>query len=154
MLLKTDYYQTVSKVGSNVLSGYLGINVSTLEYRQMDTPLLRNVIAVHIKLLGQVEGQIICSMNENTAKHIVGCMYGGMIINELDEMGISAIQEFGNWFVSGIATEFSNHGLKVDISHPTVSIIQSVMSLRRHNLVPLQSEYGTIDIYSSFEIEG
>lgn len=153
MALSMEYYQAVSRVGSNVLSGYLGMSVSTLELREQVQLSTDPDVSVKIEMLGQLDGRIICAMNEETAKQIVGRMFGGMEIQQLDEMGWSAIMEFGNWFVSGIATEFSNQGLDVNISHPSVDQQQEKASLDYFVVTPLESEYGVIDIYSKLVIK-
>jgi chemotaxis protein CheX len=82
-------------------------------------------------------------------------MFGGMEIQEIDEMGWSAIQEFGNWFVSGIATEFANRDMVVNITHPLINEGRSIMrSDNSYSVVPIWSVCGMIDIYYSIsEIE-
>ncbi|MBJ6362850.1 chemotaxis protein CheX [Paenibacillus sp. GCM10012307] len=154
MALSLEYYKAVSRVGSNVLSGYLGMTVSTMELREQVKLEAEQDIAVKIEMLGQLDGRIICTMNEETAKQIVGRMFGGMEIQHLDEMGWSAIKEFGNWFVSGIATEFSNQGIEVNISHPSIEQNDIAGEYSDHFVVtPLESEYGIIDIYSKLVIK-
>lgn len=152
MQVNTDFHKAISMAGSNVLSGFLGFNVTVQDQRNQNTPIINEDVTVIIQMLGQVEGKIICSMKLETVKQIVGRMLGGMEVVQLDEMGWSAIQEFGNWFVSGIATEFSNHGLDVNITHPIVNEGRSqIRTQDRFIVVPLKSECGVIDIYASLE---
>ncbi|GGG16271.1 chemotaxis protein CheX [Paenibacillus abyssi] len=154
MKLENEYYEAVSRVGSNVLSGYLGMSISPLALREQEAAIDERDVAVLIEMLGQLDGQIICAMNEETAKQIVGRMFGGMEVNQLDEMGWSAIKEFGNWFVSGIATEFSNQGLEVNISHPNVNENEAlIVGKQQYIVTPLESEYGIIDIYSLLNVK-
>ncbi|MBD2847373.1 chemotaxis protein CheX [Paenibacillus sp. IB182496] len=154
MKLGEEYYAVVTRVGSNVLSGYLGMEVTPHAAREQDSSG-RYDIAVQIRVLGQLDGQIVCVMNEHTAKQVVGRMFGGIEVETLDEMGWSAIKEFGNWFVSGIATEFANKGWEVNISHPLTTFedpnaSQDLKDIRSI-VMPLESEYGMIEIHSILE---
>lgn len=151
-IIENDYAVAVSKVGKDVLSGFLGLEVNSLEQRNLQAPLVNKEVSVIIQVIGQVEGQVICSMSLKTVKQIVGRMMGGMSIHQMDEIGWSAIQEFGNWIVSGIATEFSNNGIIVNITHPMVNEGHATIhSINQYISVSLESEIGTIDIYMHLE---
>jgi chemotaxis protein CheX len=114
-----------------------------------------HAVSVIIQIVGAAEGQVVISLDKDTAKKLIGLMFGGMEIQEIDEMGWSAIQEFGNWFVSGIATEFANRDMVVNITHPLVNEGRSIMrSDNSYSVVPIWSACGMIDIYYSIsEIE-
>ena len=54
-------------------------------------------ITAVVGMVGQVRGNIAYSMAEDTAKKIVSAMMMGMPVEELDEMGRSALGEFSTW---------------------------------------------------------
>lgn len=145
--------QMVSAVGESVLSGYLGLEVTALEEKLIPEKKIRSEhVSVIIQILGEVEGQVVCSLDQATALQIVGRMFGGMEVQELDEMGWSAIKEFGNWFVSGIASQFATRGITINITHPLVNEGNSVFhSDSDLFLTPLQSTCGDIDVYYSLK---
>lgn len=147
-----DEYQVITSVGTNVLSGYLGLTVTPQPLRDTGTIVENNEVSVIIQLMGQIEGNVICAMDLATAKGIIGRMFGGMEIEQMDEMGWSAIQEFGNWFVSGVATEIANHGLEVNITHPIVNEGKSwIRSGDYYKVIPLECDCGVIEIYLTLE---
>jgi chemotaxis protein CheX len=128
------------------------MNVQALEQRELSSPVVNKEVSVIIQMVGQLGGQVIFSMEKDTAMQIVSSMMGGAVVEQLDDLAWSAIQEFANWFVSGMATEFSEQGYNVDITHPIVNEGRSILhSDQTYTLVPLESACGTIDIYSSIE---
>ncbi|WP_127585687.1 chemotaxis protein CheX [Paenibacillus koleovorans] len=145
----------MSKVGEAVLGGYLGLSTSIVEAEESAVwplPLQSKEVGVIIQVIGQLEGQVICSMELGTAKGIVGRMMGGMTIERMDEMGWSAFQEFGNWIVSGIATELSQQGIAVNITHPLVQEGAFILrNMQEYSLVIIETDIGELDIYITLE---
>src|SRR5690554_150393 len=53
-------------------------------------------ITAVVGVVGQIRGNIAYSMSEDTAKRIVSAMMMGMPVEQLDDMGRSAVGEFAN----------------------------------------------------------
>ncbi|REE91537.1 chemotaxis protein CheX [Paenibacillus taihuensis] len=141
-------YDVISKVGQNVLSGYLGLNVETLELQQGANSIESSGVGVALQIIGQMEGQYICTMSTTSVKELVSRMMGGYEIQQLDEMCWSAFQEFGNWFVSGIATELASHGIQVNITHPLIHEGDvTYHSNNNYTVVTMTTEIGKIHVY-------
>lgn len=145
--------EVLSRVSESVLGGYLGLSTNILVADEPCGAILESKeLGVIIQVIGQLEGQVVCSMEMETAKGIVGRMMGGMVIEELDEMGWSAFREFGNWIVSGIATELSQLGIEVNITHPLVQegkfILRSALDF---TMISIETEMGQLDIYITLE---
>lgn len=73
-------------------------------------------------ITGQVKGQVLLDIKEQSAKNIASCMMMGMPVEELDSMALSAISELGNMIMGNAATIFSNSNLLVDITPPSTLI--------------------------------
>lgn len=70
---------------------------------------------------GVLEGNVIYTLSEDTAKSIVGNMMGGMMeINEVDELALSAIGELGNMISGAIAISLEKIGYPINITPPSV----------------------------------
>ncbi len=68
-----------------------------------------------------MEGNIIYSFSEKEAISLVNeMMQGIMNINELDDMAISAIGEFGNMIAGAIATHLEQYGYLITVTPPSV----------------------------------
>lgn len=48
-------------------------------------------------------------------------MMGGMEISRINEMALSAIQEFGNWVAGTTAVEMSKKGITIDVTPPVLN---------------------------------
>ncbi|SDS11795.1 chemotaxis protein CheX [Paenibacillaceae bacterium GAS479] len=77
-------------------------------------------IWIQIQLIGQVNGEIVFGLSEDSALKIVSAMMGGFEISVLDEMGKSAISELSNMISGNASTRLSNQGVHVDITPPAL----------------------------------
>jgi chemotaxis protein CheX len=144
-----DYQKVMEKVGENVLGGYLGLGTTIMTPEELHTQSLRSKgLGVIIQVVGELEGQVICSMEMETARSIVGRMMGGAAVSEMDELGWSAFQEFGNWIVSGIATQLSEQGIVVNITHPLIQEGDFIVHMNK-KMTPINiiTDIGQLDMY-------
>lgn len=86
---------------------------------------LDNTIIIIIGFTGEMKGQVMISFTYEVACDIASKMIM-MPITELDELATSAISELGNMILGNAATIFSNKGIEIDITPPT--IVKGTMS--------------------------
>jgi len=79
-------------------------------------------IAVIVGLTGKIRGQVVISMNANTALKVASSMMGGAMVAELDEMSKSAISELGNMIMGNTATILAGRGIGIEITPPSILI--------------------------------
>ncbi|TCL73274.1 chemotaxis protein CheX [Hydrogenispora ethanolica] len=103
----------------DIIGKVAGFNVAPGTISVKKSPYTEDNIVVIIGLTGQIRGTAIFSFRMAVACRIASAMMG-MTVNELDEMGKSAISELSNMIMGKSATIFSDRGDKVDISPPTV----------------------------------
>ena len=77
-------------------------------------------VIVIIGLIGDVKGNIIYNLTEESAKKISSKMMMGMPVENFDELAQSAISELVNMLTANAATNFSNNNINIDISTPTL----------------------------------
>jgi chemotaxis protein CheX len=93
---------------------------------KMEKPFIRNemeiddCIAIIIGMTGQVQGQIMITMQTQDALKIVSLMMMKMPVSELDDMAVSAISELGNMIMGTTSTIFANSGILTDITPPAL----------------------------------
>ncbi|MFB4162891.1 chemotaxis protein CheX [Alteribacillus sp. JSM 102045] len=95
--MEANHMNAITKAAAAIVQEHLGIQASFSKPVEAGKQFQSSHISVVMGVNGTLEGQIICSMEEDTALSIVGTMMGGMEISFMDDMGWSAIQEFGNW---------------------------------------------------------
>ncbi|NLY89029.1 MAG: chemotaxis protein CheX [Firmicutes bacterium] len=112
-------------------------------------PLRGYEIAVLVGVLGDIHGQVICGMTEETAKNIISRMLE-MPIEEIDEMGKSAICELKNIIIGNASTNLSHVGYKCLITPPLIMMNGQVPSFLEHVdtalAIPIDTPYGKVEI--------
>ncbi|ADU29646.1 chemotaxis protein CheX [Evansella cellulosilytica] len=148
--MDVKHINAVCRATKSILSSHFGVDVTLLNPKAQQQSVPSNDVSVVLGVNGELSGQIICSITEDTAKNIVGVMMGGMVIEKLDEMGWSAIQEFGNWVAGSTATELSKENCIIDVTPPMVNEKESVYRTTKMFItVPLDSKLGLIDVHIS-----
>ncbi|HZJ57467.1 MAG TPA: chemotaxis protein CheX [Clostridia bacterium] len=112
-------------------------------------------ITAVVGMVGRVRGNIAYSMATDTAKRIVSAMMMGMPVEELNEMGRSALGEFSNMVTGNASTLLSGSGIQVDITPPSIIfgrdvyfIISSVETLK----IDMESSLGRVEVNIGLEL--
>lgn len=92
-------------------------------------------VIIMLGITGQVKGQVLIDMNEESAKKLASSMMMGMPVDSLDDMALSALSELGNMIMGNAATLFSTSGISMDITPPS--------TLRGHLVI---GRYYTVNI--------
>lgn len=137
---------------NQILTGYLGVEVTTLDATKVKGYITSTGVSVILGLKGDWQGQLICSFSKHTAYQIIGTMMGGMQISEIDEMGWSAVEEFGNWIAGSAATELSNEGYFIDVTPPVINEGNSHFHSQKELLsLPHNTPIGSFEVHINLE---
>ncbi|OIJ21422.1 chemotaxis protein CheX [Anaerobacillus alkalidiazotrophicus] len=153
--MNAKHVNAICRATESIFVNHFGVEVKPLKPRVQNSEVSSNQVSVILGINGQLNGQIICSLDVQTAKNIVGVMMGGMTIDELDDMAWSAIQEFGNWVAGTTATELSKEDVIIDVTPPIIN--EGTSKYRSSKLfitVPLQTQIGLLDVHISVKEEG
>lgn len=144
------HINAITAATKSILQNHFGLEVTPLRPTAGQSPVSSNQVSVILGVSGQLEGQIICSFTFGTAKKIVGVMMGGMDIQEIDDIGWSAVQEFGNWVAGTTATELSKADCIIDVTPPFINEGDSKFrSTKTFISVPLQTTIGELVVHIS-----
>ncbi|BAU28810.1 chemotaxis protein CheX [Aneurinibacillus soli] len=106
----------------SVLENHLGMQVNAGKPTLQVNPVLSGQVSVIVGVTGSIKAELIMGMSTATVCAIIGKMYGGMEIVEIDDMGWSAFSEFGNWVGAACCTELTNSGYTdVNITPPIIN---------------------------------
>lgn len=148
--MNANHINAVCRATKTMMTNHFGVEISHKSPVGVQGFVASNEVSVVLGVHGELTGQIICSLDVETAKKIVGNMMGGLTIETLDEMGWSAIQEFGNWVAGSTATELSKENLIIDVTPPVVNDGKSnYRSAKRFITIPMDSTLGKIDVHIS-----
>ncbi len=148
--MNAKHINAICRATEYIFVNHFGVEVKPLKPRVQQNAVPSNQVAVILGVNGHINGQIICAIDVQTAKNIVGVMMGGMTIEELDDMGWSAIQEFGNWVAGTTATELSKEDVMIDVTPPMINEgTSNFRSTKTFITVPLETKIGLIDVHIS-----
>lgn len=85
-----------------------------------DMELVTSGVVILVGIVGDIKGNVVYSLDIESAKKVASTMMMGMPVDEFDEMSKSAISELANMLTANAATIFSNIGTRIDISTPTL----------------------------------
>lgn len=104
-------------------------------------------VTVTIGITGDVKGNIIISLDKETAMTIASKMMGGYEVNELNEITTSAISELCNMIAGKAGMHFSEMKKNIDITPPIIQINNNESKLnydKQTVCVPLDLNLGGI----------
>jgi chemotaxis protein CheX len=122
-----------------------------------EEPLQKYDVSVLVGVLGDLQGQVICGMSMQTAKNIASQMLMSQV-EEIDEMGRSALCELKNIIVGTASTNLSLTGYHCNITPPLFLMGGEVPDFLRHVhtalAIPIQTPFGNIDINLALRKDG
>ncbi|MCG2729195.1 MAG: chemotaxis protein CheX [Acetobacterium sp.] len=95
-------------------------NIVLKEQIEKSKKITASGIVLTLGIVGDKKGNVAYSIDTEGAKQIASTMMMGMPVDELDDMAKSAISELSNMLTANATINFSNDGINVDISPPTM----------------------------------
>ena len=103
----------------NVIKTVCNLDVTIGKPEISKTEFNESSVIIMLGIVGQVKGQVLIDMSEESAKKLASGMMMGMPVEVLDEMSLSAISELGNMIMGNTATLFSKNDIIIDITPPS-----------------------------------
>ena len=82
------------------------------------SPYSSSPVTTTLRIVGDIEGEVIYNMQETDALYMASLMMMGMPVSSLDEISKSAVSELTNMISGNVATLFFSKGIKIDITPP------------------------------------
>ncbi|WP_055667239.1 chemotaxis protein CheX [Desnuesiella massiliensis] len=79
-----------------------------------------NGVMVILGIVGDVKGNVVYSLDVDSAKKIASVMMMGFPVNDFDDMAQSAVSELTNMLTATASMNFANIGTNINISTPTL----------------------------------
>ena len=111
-------------------------------------------ISVSVSVVGDVEGTVVYSMDQNVAKRIASTMLAGMVIEELDDISLSAINELANMITGNASIKLASNGVNVDITPPTLlsdNNTEIPFSNSQTIVMPIKTDNGVFEINAALQ---
>lgn len=118
--MNVEYINPFIEASQQVFQMMTGIKPILGKVYLKNSPYESAAIAVIVGLTGKIRGQVIITLNIDTAKFVVSCMMGGMPVETMDEIANSAISELGNMIMGNTATLLAAKGIGIEITPPSL----------------------------------
>ena len=137
-IVKVDYINPVLIASSKIIKVLIQEDIKLGRLSLFDNHELANSIAIIMWMNGDFEGRFLFAIKRNVAKYISGIMLGEEV-KDLDSMAKSALAEMASMILGRTGIIFSERGIDVKISHPTLvegdSIYISSMNQKKRSIV-------------------
>ena len=103
----------------NTLSTFCGEGGKLGKLFVKQKPYSAMPISVVIGIVGDLQGEVIYTMDKECGIYLASKVMMGMSVSEMDDMAKSAISELANMISGNAASMLYSCGVKVDITTPT-----------------------------------
>lgn len=114
-----------------------------------EEPLEKYDVLVLVGVLGDLQGQVLCGMTMETATRIMSQMLCTEV-NEITDMGKSAICELKNIITGTASTNLSMVGYNCNITPPIFITRDNIPEFLKHIhtslAIPIHTPFGNVDI--------
>ena len=151
--MNREYMNAFSNAFLNVMP-QLGIeDIKQAGERECGKKIDSSEVVCIIGVIGDLAGNVIFAMTEDTAKQTASFMMGGMEVEEFDELTQSAISELSNMLAANACIGLSEMGMTVDISTPTLMYGSFAVSGSYDDVICLEMAIGELpfNIFVSLE---
>jgi len=130
--MNVEYINPFIEASQSVLMMMTGNKPTLGKVYLKKVPFPSDDIAVIVGLTGRIRGQVVISLNTDTALTVASAMMGGVALAELDEISKSAIAELGNMIMGNTATILSSRGIGIEITPPSLLVGQNMVITPAH----------------------
>ncbi|NLL72266.1 MAG: chemotaxis protein CheX [Clostridiales bacterium] len=141
--INVDHINPFLMASSKIFKEMCHIDTTVGKPYLKDPIFVDNTIAIIIGFTGEMKGQVMIAFEHSIACDIASKMIM-MPVTEMDELSMSAISEVGNMILGNAATIFSNKGIIIDITPPTIGrgTMSFTHSLSQNICIPLEYDGG------------
>lgn len=129
------YAEAVTQSAIDMLAMVGGFSLTKGEPHIHNRTEITDSVAVYIGITGDYQGYVLIRFTTEDAKTIAGTMMGGLLLDSIDDMAISALSELGNMIMGNAGVTLSTSGVNTDITTPT--FLQGTVKIKQAAMNPL-----------------
>ncbi|AGC68975.1 CheC domain protein [Thermoclostridium stercorarium subsp. stercorarium DSM 8532] len=147
--MKVDYINPILIASSKIIKALLQEDITLGRLSLLDSHNLKDSVAIILWMTGDFDGRFIFAIKRNVALQIASAMMGERI-TELNDMAKSAVAEMATIILGRTGIIFSERGIDVKISYPTLvegdSVYISTLNPRKRSIIniPLIMSRGNV----------
>ncbi len=152
--MDVKYINPFISASTRVLQQLIKIDPVVETPRRLENTIPGSDIVVIVGLTGEIKGQVMFTMEEDTAIQVVKLMTFNDNVSELDYIGQSAISELGNMITGQTGMEMYSAGITIDITPPSLCRGEGIVISSKNKFISIPINLhgvGKIFINISFE---
>ncbi|MDR1440301.1 MAG: chemotaxis protein CheX [Clostridiales bacterium] len=126
--MNIEYINPFIEASQVVLSSAANLAVKLGKVFIRKEPFAAGEPLIEVGLTGKISGRGLLCIPVPIAKRIISSMMGGAQIDEIDELGLSALSELANMIMGNTATILYNRGIGIDITTPKMMFGDGALS--------------------------
>jgi chemotaxis protein CheX len=152
--VRAEFVNPFLQAASEVLQSELGSEPSRGSIGLRNSGRTTQQVTALVRVVGSIEGYVLYSMNDETARGIIERMQGAPCA-DFDELAQSGISELGNVITGRAATLLSRAGYSSNLAPPQLIIGEGTVISpvdERRLVIPLESAAGAIEIELALDL--
>ncbi len=117
--MKAEYINPVLIASEKIIKTVLRLEITLGQLSLLEEHNLKESLAIVIWVTGDFHGRIMFGISKKVACNIASIMMGSTV-DKLDDFSKSAVGELANMILGRTGIIFSNRGIEVNISPPTL----------------------------------
>ncbi len=154
MMIKAEYVNPFLEAAALVFKDMLGVELMRGKTTIKDSPAPTNEIAIILGITGRVSGQVVFSMNMETAMQIIDKLMPGMDEATMQNEYKDVLGEVGNMITGNAINIFLKNHEDLDVTVPMVVDTRSGNPLQIKKNVTiglnLYSKFGMLEVNIAF----
>lgn len=152
--MDVKYINPFVQASKRVIEQLINIEPVIETPRKLENTIPGSDIVVIVGLTGVIKGQVMFTMEEETALKLARKMTFNENMKELDYIGQSAISELGNMISGQTGMEMYSAGISIDITPPSMCKGEGIVISSKNKFISIPlglGDLGKVYINISFE---
>lgn len=154
MMIKAEYVNPFLEAAALVFKDMLGVELMRGKTTIKDSPKPTNEIAIILGITGKVSGQVVYSMNMETALQVVEKLMPGVDRATMESEYKDVLGEVGNMITGNAINIFLKNHEDLDVTVPVVVDTRTTNEMGLKKMVTiglnLYSTYGMLEVNIAF----
>jgi len=148
--MNIEYINPFIEASQLVLKKATGMTVRLGKVFVRSQPFLDGTLLVEVGLTGKIRGKAILDIPTAVARQIISRMMTDIEVENIDEIGVSALSELANMIMGNTATILYNKGVGIDITTPKLFFgdgeIMPPTNMKTISIPLIVEDFGVIEL--------
>lgn len=153
--MKIPFVAIIQDAVVNVLKQFGIQGIKRAQAEKLEAMIIEQDITAFVGIVGDVRGNLSFCFSKATGQNLAAKMMSEDSVEAMDEISRSALAELANMFTGNAVSAFSDHGLNLQTTAPSVvdgEDMYFILSFFQTVKIVLDTEVGQVHIHIGLEI--